>query len=432
MFKLLKKKQKENKSMFDEIVSWNNICMAYLDIYQSFTEKCKGHRYHAADGQTIYDIEVDNEEILKEIQQEMMSLSPLHPARYYEIAKPGGGIRNIYSLSVKERIKCQAIYRVLEPYFEERYSDHIYSFRSSKPSYYASRAVRRFYLRNYGKKMYVLRLDIHKYADFLNHDYLRGVMRNLGVEEKVIKMVDLFLNQPYIKKENYVSRSTGAMQGMTLCSLFYNIYIGHVDDYVGENVHFYRRVGDDLILFDRSKEKLLRIKKYLECEAEKGKLFFSKEKEDFGNINKIEFSFHGLVYKDGVVSLRNSSFNKIMRAWKKRLKYNENLPHRLRLKRLKDFIQTNNRYVENGNNVSFMDFIRAYNLITNTQQIQEISKKFFYILSKYFTGGTTYRNMNRTKKMLKQYNFPTFSRLHKMYTSGKIRGKNFKWKFEKK
>ena len=180
-------KQKQKLSMYDQIVSQNNICQAYLDLYYIFTKKCKNQRYKGADGVALHDLEPEVEDLLNKAQQELLENKKLLPARYFEIPKPDGGKRGIYMLSVKDRLKCQAIYRLLEPHFEKQYSDYLYSFRSSHPSYYASRAVRRFYLRNFGKEMYVLRTDFTKYSDNFDRPYLYNVLKERGIDSDVIK-----------------------------------------------------------------------------------------------------------------------------------------------------------------------------------------------------------------------------------------------------
>jgi len=391
-----------------------NIQQAYLDLYTTFTKKGNTGTYSAIDGQTIYDLELNIDNVLEEAQKELINLSPLQAVKYREIPKPNGETRGIYSLSTKDRIKCQAIYRVLENYFEPRYSKYIYSFRSSQPSYYASRSVRRFYLRNHDKDMYVMRLDIYKYADYIDHDYLINVLKKNGIEQEVIDLIKLFLRQPIIKNRKMESRRVGVLQGMTLCSLFYNIYIGHIDDYIGKNVAFYRRIGDDLILFDPDETKLLKIKKYVDEEAKKAKIRFNEDKDSFGNLKDTLFTFHGLHYNDGIVSLPKKNVDKIVLSWKKRLKYNKNSSNFNKINKLKKTLQ-----LEKGpKGQLFMQHIRAYNLITDTKQITQLSKKFFHLLTKYFTGGISYQKMNRTKKLLYKHKFPTFAELHYLHTNG--------------
>ncbi|MFC1656338.1 reverse transcriptase domain-containing protein [Patescibacteria group bacterium] len=407
------------KSMYADIISWDNICNAYLDLYYSFTEKNKGFSYQAVDGQTLYEIEADVEDILQEAQKELMEMSPLHPAKFVEIPKKGGGLRGIYMLPVKERIKCQAIFRVIEPYFEERYSDHLYSFRSTKPSYYASRAVRRCYLRNFNKKkMYVLKMDFHKYSDFHNHEYLLKILKDSGLEEPVIKLVKLFMRQPFIKNSTMMSLCTGTMQGMNLCPLFNNIYVGDMDEYLGKSAHFYRRVGDDFIMFDDDKDKLLKMKEYVENKAKAAKLVINDDKTILASI-KDDFDFLGLQYHEGIVSFPEKSLKNIVAAWKKRLHYNEKLSINGKKAKLKRFLTNDKRLNRNDERENFMHYVRSYNLVTDTNQVQKLSKRLFHLLTKFFTGSTTYKNMAKTKKILKNSPFPSFTKLHYLYTHGK-------------
>ena len=51
--------------MYDEIVSWENICQAYLDLYKKFVEKSKGHNYRGIDGQNLFDAEINIDNLLK-------------------------------------------------------------------------------------------------------------------------------------------------------------------------------------------------------------------------------------------------------------------------------------------------------------------------------------------------------------------------------
>lgn len=416
MFKLLSKNKEKKQTMYEEIVSWENLCGAYLDLYKKFCEESKSRSYHAITGESLFDIEMHVDSVLKDIQQDLILKNPCQPATFTEIPKPGGGFRGIYMLTVKDRIKCQALYRVLEPYFEKRYSNYIHSFRSSRPSYKASRSVRKFYLKNLDKNMHVLRTDIHKYADFINKEYLFSVLKQHGIQNDVIELIKLFINQKYVNNGSIMSRSLGTMQGMALSSIFYNIYIAHIDEYIAENVAFYRRVGDDLLLFDNSEENILQLKDYIENEAHKAGIKFSENKLNYGKMDTELFTFHGLLYNNGIIQLPQKNFNKIINKWKNTFRYNEKLSQKQRLKRLQSFLQ-----LDNGpKGQLFMQYIRAYNLVTDTKQIQELSKRFFHILTRYFTGGTSYKNMAKTKIILKNTKFSTLTKLHYKYTNGRI------------
>lgn len=410
---------KKNKTQFDQVVSWDNICQGYLDLYESFTAKSKGLSYKGVDGCLLYDLEPDIENVLKDAQKELIEMTPLQPAKYIQIPKKNGGIRGIYILPVKERIKCQAIFRVLEPIFEKQYSDNLYSFRASHPSYYASRAVRRFYTRNLDKEMYVLKMDFHNYSDYHNHNFIMTALENFGVEKQVRDLAKLFLREPVVKKGTLASLCTGSMQGMNLCPLFNNIYVHHIDECLSKEAHFYRRVGDDFIMFDKDKKKLERLKKYVENEAERIKLVINKDKTILCKIQD-EFNFLGLEYDNGVIRFPKKSFSNILCAWEKKLRHSPTLPINAKINKLKQFMRNSKDIDAWKDDSHFMHYVRSYNLVNDKEQVKEISKRLFHIITRFFTGGTTYKKMAKTKKLLKSYKFPSFSKLHHLYTSGKM------------
>lgn len=407
-------KTKKQTSMYDEIVSWDNISQAYLDLYEKFTEKCKGYKYKGTDGQTLFNIEVNIEDLLKIVQKELKTGVSLLPARYFEIPKKDGGKRGTFSLTVKDRIKCQAVLRQIEPLIEAEYSDYVYSFRSDKASYYASRSVRRFYLRNYGKEFYVLRMDIKKYADYIDHKFMMQIFKDMGLEDKVLNLICNIIKQPYIKDGSIMSHRRGVLQGMTFCPHCLNLNVNYMDNVIGKQVALYRRIGDDFIIMDKDKEKLQKIKKYLEYEVEKLKLEFNLDKGQFGNINELTFDFHGLQYKDGKVQLPQKSINRITKAWKKQFTYNPNKSEFSRIKKLKEFLWLDKKV----QNQYFSQYARAYQFITDTQQIQYLSKRFFNILTKFFTGKLTYKSKKQTKEILKKCHFMALPKHHYLRSNG--------------
>lgn len=420
-------KNKKTKSMYDQIVSWDNICQAYLDLYYIFTEKCKSQRYKGADGATLHNLEPEVEDILIEAQKELIENKKLLPAMYNEVPKLDGSTRGVFMLSIKDRIKTQAIYRILEPYFEPIYSDNLYSFRSSHPSYYASRAVRRFYLRNLGKEMYVLRADLTQYSDNFDQEYLYNVLRKHKIEEKVISLIRNIVEQPHVKEGKIIPNEKGVYQGMNLCSLFSNIYIDHIDHYVSARVDFYRRLGDDFIIFDKDLNKLNEIKAYIEKEIDDAKLILNKEKQQFGNINEVKFDYHGLQYNKGIIQLRDKKIDSFIKIWKRKLRFNPKLDDRYRIYKLKKLLNLNAKY----KNQYFAQFLNSYLLVNDTNQIQNLSKRFFHVLTRYFTGGTTFKKMADTKEILKYYRFPSLTEIHTAYSNGrsiKLRHKSHRQK----
>jgi Reverse transcriptase (RNA-dependent DNA polymerase) len=413
--------QNKNTQMHAQITSLENIKEAYLDLYYSLTLKSKISKYKALNGKTMNDTLPFSEEIITEIQNDLLNKTKLQPARYTEIPKAGGEVRGIYMLPIKERIKCQAVYRVLEPYFETIYSNNLYSFRSSKPSYYAMRSVRRLYLRNYKKKdLYVLKLDIHKYSDYHNHKILFNILGNHGIDKSVRDLIQLFVRQPFLHDGKMQCLSTGTMQGTPLCAIFNNIYIGHIDKYIEENAHFYRRVGDDLIIIDKDKGKLEKMLEHIKKEVGKSKLIIKEEKTIFTKLDN-PFNFLGYQFENGKISLPEGSLRKILNKWKKRLKYRKNLTFDKRIKKLRQFFQNKEEVDPSLKKENFLDIVRAYNLVTDTTQIKKLSSKFMDVLTNYFFDGLTHTKLSKTKKLMAEHKFPSLTRVHYWYNNGKLR-----------
>jgi hypothetical protein len=407
-----------------QITSLENIKEAYLDLYYSLTLRLKVNMYNAINGKTLGDAEAFSAEMIQEIQDELLSGKDLQPAKYAEVSKLGRDLRGVYMLPIKERVKCQAIYRVLEPYFEERYSDCLYSFRSTKPSYYAARSVRRLYLRNYKKKnLYVLKLDIHKYSDYHNHEYLNKVLKGYGIEDDVMGLIDLFIRQPFIHKGKLQCLYNGTMQGSPLCSIFNNIYIGHIDKYLEERAHFYRRVGDDLIIIDEDKDKLIQLLEYIKKELKEAKLIIKKEKTVLVKLDE-EFNFLGYRFENGKVGFPDKTIRRILDRWKRTFKYKDYLTLDQKIKKLKEFFNNKEEVSSTSKNEKFLDIVRVYNLATDTAQIKELSSMFINVLTNYFMNGITYKKKVETKKILKKYKFPSLTRIHYWYSTGMLKKYN--------
>ncbi len=407
-------KTKEPISMYDAIVSWDNISQAYLDLYKKFTEKCKTYSYKGIDGQTLSKAEINIDKLLATVQKELKTGVNLLPAKYIEVPKKDGGIRGTFSLTLKDRIKCQAVLRQIEPVIAAAYSDYVYSFRSDKASYYASRSVRRFYLRNYGKELYVLRMDIKKYADFIDHEIILKILKNMDFEDRVLEIIRNIIKQPFINKGTLMSYRTGILQGMTFCPHFLNLNVNHLDNIIGKQVALYRRVGDDFIIMDKDPVKLRKIKLYLETEIKKLKLEFNLDKCQFGNINDLTFDFHGLQYKDGKVQFPQKSITRISKEWKKRFKYNPHTTETKRIARLKEFLWLDKK----KQNQYFSQYARAYQFVTDTKQVQYLSNRFFNIVTKFLTGKLTYKSKKQAKEILKKCRFMGLPKHHYLRSNG--------------
>ena len=135
-----------------------------------------------------------------------------------EIPKSDGGIRLLGVPTVIDRMVQQAMVQVLQPIFEQTFSDNSYGFRPKRNAHQAIQRAKKYYEEGY---RYVVDLDLEKYFDTVNHDLLIKMVRETIRDESVIALIRKFLKSG-VMIEGLVSQTEqGTPQG-GLCSTIHN------------------------------------------------------------------------------------------------------------------------------------------------------------------------------------------------------------------
>lgn len=155
--------------------------------------------------------------------------------------------RDIYKAEIRDRIVHQIIYEYLLSCFEPSFIADSYASRIDKGQYKAVNTFRYFIklTRNAYKECYILKFDVKKYFDNVDHNILLGLIKEKVSCEKVLKIV----------KEIVVSYSSfrfkkGIPLGNITSQIFANIYLNILDQYVKKELRcrFYIRYNDDLVI----------------------------------------------------------------------------------------------------------------------------------------------------------------------------------------
>jgi len=163
--------------------------------------------------------------------------------------------RIITKATFRDRVVHHALFNVIEPIFEKTFISDTYANRTGKGTH---RAMRRAYEHVHNYK-YVLKCDIKKYFESINHSILKELIRKKIGDKKVLWLCDLIID----------SFNPGLPLGNLTSQFFANIYLNWFDHYIKEELHCkaYLRYVDDFILFSDDKVKLSfwrnNIKKYL-------------------------------------------------------------------------------------------------------------------------------------------------------------------------
>jgi hypothetical protein len=384
-------------NLYQKIITEKNIREAYLEVYESFLKKSKVFDYDVIDGQQIHETELNLKEFLEQIRQEIIENKPLRLAQSIAIPKKNGKLRKIYMVPVRERIKCQAVYRVLQAYIKPHYSKYLYSFRSERPSYFALRSLRRYYLSNVNKGYFLLKTDFKDYSDHINKTILLDKLRKLGVDEQTIGLLKQFIEISFVRKGEWSSMSEGTMQGIPLVSLFNNIYMSQIDEKFGAEAEFYRRVGDDVIILDRDRKKLENALEYIKSECLKMKIILNQDKTLLQPMEGL-FEYLGLAFEKGKIFLPKSKVDKIIRELKILFKTNSKSQPATKLSRIKQVLLINKW----GRSAVLLNHVNPHTLVTDGQYLQKLSLRIMKVLWAYLGGGFTAKKLAKGRMIMKK------------------------------
>jgi group II intron reverse transcriptase/maturase len=156
------------------------------------------------------------------------------PVRRVEIPKPDGGKRLLGVPTVIDRMVQQAMVQVLQPVFEQTFSDSSYGFRPGRSAQQAIKRAKGYYEEGY---TYVVDLDLEKFFDTVNHDLLIKMVRETVKDETVIAMIKKFLRSGVMVDGLVSQNEQGTPQGGNLSPLLSNIYLTKFDKMLEERGH---------------------------------------------------------------------------------------------------------------------------------------------------------------------------------------------------
>lgn len=387
--------------LVDQVTKLENIRDAYLDLVDKFDLASQSAKYEGLDTVKLAQIDYQSFDVINEVKQALLENHKLIPIRLAKIPKRRGGYRNVYILSVRDRIRARAIYRILEPLCEQAYSRFLFSYRSNHSSFFAGKSLAKRYRRSY-KNDFVLTMDLKSYSDYIDHDILKEKLFEIGVDNEFYQLLIPFIKVKLCQNGDMVDNTTGIPQGTPLTALFANLYLNEVDKRVGPTVDFYRRVGDDLIVCDKNEVKVREVYEILKAMVGELKLKISDKKTHILPPNQT-FDFLGYTFSNGKISLDASFVKNLLFSWRKQLAGPRGNV-RSRLKRLGELAtKTNNNF-----EVQFRELFKQHPQIDYDQQIKKISDQLYIYLTKFLYSKYTPRLRRLAMQQIKSINFPSF------------------------
>ncbi len=220
--------------------------------------------------------------------------------------------RHIHKANVKDRVVHQALFRVLYKIFDTHFIYDSYSSRLEKGTH---KGVRRLYnacrkvSKNWKQTTYILKCDIRKFFDTIDHTLLRNLITQRICDTDTLWLIDVILNSFEKQKDK------GLPLGNVTSQLFANIYLNELDQFAKHTLKakHYFRYCDDFVIVHTNRELLEEMKEKIRA--------FLKEKLLLGlHPTKVEIrkltqgvDFLGYVILPRTVILRTKTKKRMLR-----------------------------------------------------------------------------------------------------------------------
>lgn len=168
--------------------------------------------------------------------------------------------RRIHKATVRDRVLHHAIFKVLNPIFEETFIPTSFSCRIGKGTHKGMKelaAMIRAVSRNETRPCYALKCDVRKFFDSIDHDTLLEILGKRIKDTDAMWLIRELIESFIASRPNLFERR-GLPIGNLTSQIFANIYMNEFDQFVRHTLHvkYYVRYTDDFAIVADDKEYL--------------------------------------------------------------------------------------------------------------------------------------------------------------------------------
>jgi RNA-directed DNA polymerase len=234
----------------------------------------------------------------------------LDPYQSFSVSDPKP--RKIHKATVRDRVLNQAVFRVLYPVFDKSFIFDSFSSRKRKGVH---AGVARLFsasgkaTANWKKPGYVLKSDVAKFFDSIDHAILFSLLKRRIKDSKTLELLRIIIGS--FEK----SPGLGLPLGNVTSQLFANIYLNELDRFIKHTLKagYYFRYADDFIILHSDRNMLLEYEESVrEFLWENLRLKLHKNKVLVRKISQ-GVDFLGYVVLPHALVLRTKTKNRILR-----------------------------------------------------------------------------------------------------------------------
>jgi retron-type reverse transcriptase len=248
---------KRHKNLYPEITGFDNLLKASRK-----ARKGKRFTYQTA----MFELNLEKELLL--LQRELEDQSYRHGTyRDFYVYDPKK--RLISAAPFRDRVVHHALCNIIEPFFDKTFIHDSYACRKQKGTHKAIDRYTAFSRKN----TYVLKCDIQKYFQSIDHEILIDLLsRKIKcsktlwlIREIVSTRTDHTQNKFFPGDDLFTPyyRNKGIPIGNLTSQFFANVYLNGFDHFIKQELkcRYYIRYVDDFVVFDNDKQRLQEVKK---------------------------------------------------------------------------------------------------------------------------------------------------------------------------
>jgi len=197
---------------------------------------------------------------------------------------------------------------VLEPIFDVTFAEHSYGFRHGRGCHQALERVEAMLHEGY---VYIVDADLKSYFDTIPKDKLMVRVRERVSDSRVLRLVEMFLDQGVMDGLKEWTPDTGTPQGAVISPLLANLYLNPLDHLVDEQGYAMVRYADDFVILCRTREEADQVLALVTRWTQENGLTLHPTKTKIVDARVGEFAFLGYVFRGQLRLPRPKSLDKM-------------------------------------------------------------------------------------------------------------------------
>jgi len=194
---------------------------AYGKIYRNFGAMTKGTTKETVDGMSLQRIH----RIIDSLRWERFRWTPV---RRVMIPKANGKTRPLGIPTWSDKLVQEVMRTLLEPYYEQKFSDRSHGFRPDRGCHTALRTIKE----TWTGTVWFIEGDIKGCFDNIDHTILLEIIRRDIHDNRLLRLIDGLLKAGYMEDWRYYDTLSGTPQGGIISPLLANIYLNELDRFV--------------------------------------------------------------------------------------------------------------------------------------------------------------------------------------------------------